>query len=420
MVERQSLKNTTNIWPIESIEESGKIITSAMIETGRGKSFHLWFSVPIERKDDLTEMSDPFVIASIFYAMGNSDRMIVHGQVSPSLLKNLEEFQGAWINWSPQKYKKIEISAANESEADDVNKTDKAIMAFSGGLDSCFTAYRHKNETCGRQKRNITAGVMVHGFDISLKDEETFRSAAEKSRKIINSVGMQLIPITTNFRDIGDDWNIVHEAGIAASLALFGNGFRCGVISSSFSYDSFNLNIPWGSNPLTDSLLSSSSFEIFNDGSMFNRTDKLELLTKWPQAMEYMRVCWKGEKLDRNCCECEKCIRNILSFYAIGIKPAKCFPLDITKQQIENIYVPDLAILFEYRCMLWAARKRMIKDKWVNSLEICIKKNEKRLNGRGINWDIIRKNIAIRTRVRNFFNGYSFSKNANILEGALK
>lgn len=419
MVERQLMRKTTHIWPIEPIEENDKIIISAMIQSGE-KSFNLWFRAPVEYKYHLTEMSDSFVMAAIFFGMENSEKMIVHGQVSPSLLRNLEEFQGAWVNWLPNIYKIIEISATSEKEADNLNNENEAIMAFSGGLDSCFTALRHKNGNCGRQRRNIKAGVMIHGFDIPVEDNETFRNAEEKARKTVNSIKMDLIPIATNFRDMGGNWNIVHEAGIAASLAIFGKRFRCGVIASSFSYDSFNLNIPWGSNPLTDSLLSSESFEIFNDGSMYNRTDKLEYLLKWPEAMEYMRVCWKGEKLDRNCCKCEKCIRNILSFYSVGDKPAKCFPLEITKGQIENVFVPDLAILFEYRCMLWAARKRGINESWVKSLEICIKRNEKRLEGKGITIEKIRKKAAIRTRLKRIMNINSSNRNAKNFEGALK
>lgn len=412
--------NTLHIWPLEPVEENGKINLSAMIEQNGQKPFCLWFSVPAERRDDLNKTAEAFTAAAIFHAMKTSTKLIVHGQVSPSLLRNLEEFQAVWINWLPDKYSKIEITATNESEPNYHGKPDKAIMAFSGGLDSCFTAYRHKTGNCGRQKRNITAGVMVHGFDIPLNDKDTFNSAAEKAKKIVNSIDIDLIPIATNFRDMGDNWDIVHEAGVAASLMLFEKSFKSGIIASSFSYDSFNLNIPWGSNPLTDSFLSSSRFEIINDGSMFNRTHKLELLANWPQALEYMRVCWEGKKLDTNCCKCEKCVRDILSFYALGMKPSKCFEHDITEQQIETVHVPDLAILFEYKCMLSAARQRGITEPWVKSLEKCIRQNELRLNGTGISWKKIRTKLAVRTRLRKILNSQLYGENVKVYEGAVK
>lgn len=397
------MNNTLHIWPLEPITNNDQIIHNARFELNNEKSFHLWFSLPFIKKNYLTEMADPFVIASIFYAMENSNKMFVHGKVSPSLLRNLEEFQGAWINWVPKVYKHIEIEASEEREI--VPEIEnKSIMAFSGGLDSCFTAYRHKNGHSGRQKQEIETAMLVHGFDIPLKDENTFKRTEDRISKITNSIGMELISIKTNFREMPGNWNIVHEAGIAASLVFFNKGYRCGIIPSSFSYDSFDLNIPWGSNPLTDSLLSSKSFEIFNDASMYNRTQKLELLLNWPQAMEHMRVCWQGENLDSNCCKCEKCIRAILSFYTLGIKPARCFPNEITLRQIENVIVPDMAILFEYRCMLWDAEKNAIKSDWVNSLRKCINRNERRLKGNGLLFKRIKQKIAARTRLKKLYN----------------
>jgi len=229
---------------------------------------------------------------------------------------------------------------------------------------------------------------------------------------------MDLIAIATNFREMKGDWHIVHAAGIAAVLSLFSRRYKYGIIASSFSYDSFNLNIPWGSNPLTDNLLSSKNFEIINDGSGYNRTDKLELLINWQQAMDNMRVCWQGEKLDSNCCRCEKCIRIITSFYALGIRPAKCFPVNITSEQLENVIVPDLAILFEYRCMLWKAEEKGIDAPWVKALEKCIKRNEQRLGGKGLLLKKIRKKAAVRTRLRKLYN--SLNETVNVCEGAIK
>jgi hypothetical protein len=215
--------------------------------------------------------------------------------------------------------------------------------------------------------------------------------------------------MATNFRDMGDYWPDAHAAGIAASLMLLGNGFRYGIIASSFSYNALNLNIPWGSNPLTDALLSSDSFSIINDGSMFDRTDKLEHIADWSDALDNMRVCWEGENLDGNCCKCEKCIRNILNFRVLGMDLPQSFKNDITDSQIETVPVPDLAILFEYKCMLAVAKKRNIDLPWVKSLEKCIQRNEQLLNNKGL-WKKVRKKIALRSRLRKFYKSHFHSE----------
>ncbi len=407
------MQNTIHIWPQNSIETNDQITLSVVIEREGASPFNLWFRIPAEYKDKLSETCDPFVVATIFLAMRTSVKMIVHGIVSPSLLRNLEEFQAVWINWQPDRYAKIDITGTIESEPNNHNHRKGAVMAFSGGLDSCFTAYRHRMDICGRQQRNIHAGVMVHGFDIPLDDKGTFDIAAEKSKNILQSLGIELIPVATNFRDLGDNWDDAHAAGIAACLMLFQNGYKCGLISGSFSYNSFGLNIGWGSNPLTDRFLSSGSFEIINDGSRFDRVDKLEYIASWPHALENMRVCWEGKHLDRNCCECEKCIRNILSFYALGLKLPKSFEKDITEQQIKNVRVPDSAILFEYKCALSTAKSRGITAPWVKALEKGIQLNERRLaNHNGSLWRKVRSKVALRTRLRRL--------NARYLQGSQK
>jgi hypothetical protein len=406
---------------MEPVEENERILISAMIENKNELPFHLWFSLPSEEKDNITNLCDPFVIATIFYGMKNANEIMVHGQVSPTLLRNLEEFQAVWMSWEPKKYKKIDIKATIEVEPEHYAPTNNSIMAFSGGLDSCFTAFQHKKDFCGRLKCNITSAIMVHGFDIPLFDKEGFKRAFEKSKVILDDINVKLIPMATNFRDLRDYWSHAHAGGLGASLSLFQKSFENGVIAGSFSYNSLDLNIGWGSNPLTDLFLSSERFKIINDGSRYDRVEKLKYLSEnWPFALDYLRVCWKGEQLDRNCCKCEKCIRNILCFYALGKKLPSSFEHDITPKQIENVIVPDLAILFEYRCCLTAAKSRGINEPWVKALEKGIRKNEMRLNGKGLLWRKIKNKLAVRTRLKKFYNNNLCGKSLEIYEGAIK
>jgi hypothetical protein len=54
--------------------------------------------------------------------------------------------------------------------------------------------FRHKNGHYGRLTRNLQAGLMVHGFDIPLAQQEVFERAAKKSKAMLNSLGVELIP----------------------------------------------------------------------------------------------------------------------------------------------------------------------------------------------------------------------------------
>jgi hypothetical protein len=409
-------RDVLHIWPQECVESDGVICAGAMMEKKGQKPFHLWFRVPAKYSDALSKTCDPFVVAAIFPAMREASRLVVHGEVSSSLMRDLGEFQAIWSSWLPESYAEVGISAESEHQTTVQSKRQKAIMAFSGGLDSCFTAYRHTKGSSGRQQRALSAGVMVHGFDIPLKDMSTFALAEAKSRVILDSIGVELIPMATNYRDMGDRWDNVHGAAVASCLEMLQNGYECGLVAASFTYDSLHLNIPWGSNPLSDRLLSTDDFAIVNDGSRFSRIEKLKQISHWPEAMEHMRVCWEGKSLERNCCQCEKCVRGILSCHSLGLDLPKCFDRGVSVEQVISLKVPDLAILFEYQCMLLAARERGIKTRLIRAMEKCISINRKRLTANESLWRKARRIVAVRTRLRGLYGKYAAAPVRNDLE----
>jgi hypothetical protein len=302
----------THLWPEELIEANGFVTASVTIESCDRDRTKLWYRVPVEYSAAITDNYDPFAIATILTAMNQGTDLVVHGEVSPSLLRNLEEFQAAWSSWRPEMYRIVQMSAETEREPAIASETERAISAFSGGVDSCFTAFRHRTGRCGRLQRNLEAGLMVHGFDIPLK-EPVFDQAVERSRKMLNSVEMELIPMATNFREvIKIHWEDVFGTAIASCLHLLLGSYTAGLIASSHSYPV--ISFPYGSNPLSDRFLSSQRFEIVHDGAIAARWDKIQEIMNWPEALENLRVCWQGEQKDRNCGRCEKCIRNILNF----------------------------------------------------------------------------------------------------------
>jgi hypothetical protein len=397
------MRKPLHIWPRERTVKDGMMTIGARLEKEGQKSFDLWFRVPAEHSEAVTGTCDPFVIAAIFPAMKGANSLVVHGEVSTSLLANLEEFQAVWSSWVPAKYQEVSITVDKEYQSNGHHDQEKAIMAFSGGIDSCFTAYQHKRGLCGRRTRNLVAGVKIHGLDIPLADKDAFDHVAERSRKILASVGVQLIPMATNFRAMGDDWDDSHGSAVAACLTLFQNGYGSGLIAGSFAYDGWRYSMPWGSNPFTDSLLSTDRFRISDDGMSFGRVDKLQAMSEWPEALQYSKVCWEGRDLERNCCRCEKCIRNILAYRALGVPRPGSFEEDVTDQQIENVCIPDTLIMWEYRKILSAARSRNIDAPWVRALGRCICRNERRLNGGGNWWKRFRSTVALRSRLRKLY-----------------
>lgn len=365
-----------HLWVEDMAESDGAVVASATMESPSGERTRLWYRVPIEHRSALTKGSDPFLLGTLFKAMRESTGLIVHGEVSPSLLRNLEELQAAWACWRPEKYTKISITAAVEREQPRASSSDAAIVAFSGGVDSSFTAFRHRTGRCGILARDLQAGLMVHGFDIPLDQHDAFERAAKKSAKMLESIDMALVTMATNFRELGGSWEDAHGTAVASCMTLLQGGYGVGLIASTEPYDS--LVLPWGSNPLTDRLMSSDAFQIIHDGAAFTRSDKIREIASWPEALRYLRVCWKGDHRDRNCGRCEKCIRTILNFRAVGLGLPDCFEEDVSDRQISQLQGLNSVQLAYLEDILSVAKAASISESWVTALERCVRRNRHR------------------------------------------
>lgn len=401
----------THLWAEDTVEADGMIIVRATIEVPKKDRISLWYRIPSEYKLSISGNSDPFVIGVLFLTMAEGTDIKVHGEVSPSLLFNLEEFQAAWTCWRPNKYSKIEICADVEREQPLANNSDSAIAAFSGGVDSCFTVWRHHKKASGRSKSHVNSGLMIHGFDILLNEKEAFTRAAKKSAKMLRSLGLTLIPVATNFRELDQDWIDSHGAGLASCLMLFQGAYVSGLIASSSPYNA--LSLPWGSNPLTDWMFSSDSFKIIHDGASFIRREKIREITKWPEAMKFLRVCWEGENYERNCGRCEKCVRTILSFRVMGYGLPECFDQDISDDVILALNGLRGNRLYYLEEILSFARASHIKESWVYALETCVKRNRLLSSERPKSiGQRLRKKLAFRKRLSMLKSeGWAFFKN---------
>lgn len=373
------MSSIIQLWKEENIINNGQITCSIIIELDGRKLHSLWYNLPAEFASCLSDSYDPFVVATIFLAMQFSADLVVHGDVSPSLIDNLVEFQDVWHSWVPDRYTKIDIIPDREKEADPIRKSQNAVVAFSGGVDGCFTAWRHHNGLCGRLNKKIHAGVFIHGFDIPLEKKEAYEVTKRHASLLLESLGITMIPIVTNFREVDQNWGYSHGAGLASCLMLLQNCYSYGLVGSSAPY---NKIYPWGSNPLTDRLFSNNSFKVVYDGASFIRHEKIIEISKWPEVNRYLRVCWEGTRFDKNCGKCEKCIRTILSFRVMGEPLPKCFDQDISDEQIVQLKCKGHNQLYHLQEILALARKKQINKSWVQSLERCIKINNKLLGGR--------------------------------------
>lgn len=350
-----------HLYPQEHWTRDGFVRAAARLEFPDRSAQTLWYEVPEAYRPALSRTCNPFVVGTIMRAMLFKQDLVVHGQVSPSLLRNLDEFQDFCAALHPDQFTPIEITADVEQETAPAN--GRAILAFSGGLDSTFTVWRHCVQKTRRPRQNLTAALMTEGFDIPLVRTQDFERAFARAKCITDGAGIELVRMRTNFRQLRGDWLLTYGAGAASALMMLEGGFGVGLLGGtpSYRYPDYDM----GSNPVSDPLLSSDAFKVLGDGLQYTRTQKAGLLSSWQPALENIRVCWQGAQFDRNCGHCQKCVRTILNFKAAGAPVPPCFPNDVTWWDI-LARGPVGKIKHEYyQDILEAARANHISDSWV-------------------------------------------------------
>lgn len=334
----------------------------------------IWFRFPSSSASLLTRRADPFVIATVVHALRRYARLHVHGCVSEGLFANLVEFQAAFAAFhegaprSPVNYSASELaSAAGHS------RNALGITAFSGGVDSCFSVYRHTKLSDLEPKRALGSALMMHGFDIPVDQVEVFERSVVRSQLMTADAGLRLHTGATNLRILPVPWEDTFAAAVAGSLAFFQPAFAFGLVPSFQEWSQARFD--HGSNPLTDPLLSSPSFQIVHDGAGFGRIEKLRQLSQWPAALRNMRVCWQGAQLDRNCCLCEKCLRTMLMLDVCGVGPTEAFPHPISVDAVANLVIKSQSGIDEFGYLLAEAKRRGLNKDWMKPAARMLRRN---------------------------------------------
>jgi hypothetical protein len=362
-----------DLWPEEPTIKDDQVETGFTLEEASGERKRIWYRCSSEQRQSLTGSCDPYILGVLFTAMQKKTNLVVHGQASPSLLRNLEEYQAIWHTWLPQRYQLVEIWAEAEQEPERAAGRG-AIMSFSGGLDSAFTAWRHRRGQAGRQEEDLQAGLLIHGFDIPVKSDKPFEHALERARTMLDSLGMEIIPMATNLRKLGGEFLHTHGTILVSCLALMQNRFAVGLIANSRLTNKlvYGWALPCSSISLTDAFLSSNAFTIVHDNASYSRFDKALALANWSEFLRNLRVCI-GQHPDRrvhNCCQCVKCIQAILTFRVLGLGLPPGFAQDVSNRQIlcMSYREPHEFIYFEEMSEL--ARQRYMRSSWVTALGV--------------------------------------------------
>lgn len=114
---------------------------------------------------------------------------------------------------------------------------------------------------------------MLQGLDFGLDKTTSFKIAEDRASIMLDSVGMELIPMVTNLKGVIESWVDALGSLVGSCLSLLSGKYGTGLLPSTFRYR--GLTIPFCLNPITDPLMSSDSFRIIHDGAWYSRNEKI-------------------------------------------------------------------------------------------------------------------------------------------------
>jgi hypothetical protein len=299
----------------------------------------------------------------------------VKGAVSETFVEGVRRVIDHYAS-SFEGFSVVPITADSYYQAEPETSQRKASF-FSGGVDSFFTLLKARDE--------LTDIITIRGFDMSLTDNDRWQKTSSSAQMVASELGINFHEVESNAGSIIKEFGLWIEHGHGMALASVARSFAglFGEIRVPGSY-AIDQQVPWGSSPFTDPQYSDERISIVHDACSARRPNKIIFLANEPLALKYLRVC-PGTKNDGkyNCCRCEKCLRTMAAFYAIGaLDKVLTFPLPITPKLVAKALVADegtryaldrnIELMQDYRpddkAMLRALHTQRNRPFWVSKI----------------------------------------------------
>lgn len=306
----------------ESNIDRVRVAADIIWEDSSQPAMELYFDTISEFADSLSCNPHAFLVASAIAAMHhNEKRVLMIEEICPELHDGLKTAMMWLQHWYGYKYNIPAIEAAKRSNPHLAQKSRRAGMFISGGIDSLALLRFNRLNCPVSHPMSIKDGILVCGLE--LNDEEKFQYVQKNLRPVAEDAHITLIPIYTNIRYLDDDWSFWDSSFEGACFASIGHALthRLSAISLASTHH-IKYSHPHGSHPMLDENYSSYDIKIKHELLTLSRFERTKLLADWDVASHNLRVCnrtrlYSSDKL--NCGKCEKCVRTKLSLLILGV-----------------------------------------------------------------------------------------------------
>lgn len=207
----------------------------------------------------------------------------------------------------------------------------------------------------------------------------------------MNKLGIEIILVKTNVRKFHErpDWDSTYVSAVIGTALLFDCGISKFYLPEINTFDYVPLHkrkyvrdhVSFKENS-TVPLLSTEKIEVSNREGVVSRLEKIEVIAKWPETYDKLRVCWENPNGLKNCCRCNKCLltmtaldmQGVLGNYATFPKPIERKSVRRGRYTHIRFYFPRTwieyakskgrnDIWFDYTYVLWRSRTGLFFQK---------------------------------------------------------
>jgi hypothetical protein len=309
-----------------------------------GGELRLWFRTPASAVSPADDWS-PFLAATLLAAMRRQEDLELEGPVSPRLLRRAELIQSAYEAWDPRA-KRARVRVAGEARAH--ARAAGIACFFSRGVDSTFSA------TVDRAEPGPLTHLVFCDRFLPMQRREVRDEEARRTRAAAELIGLPLLVVGTNFRELTDmfiSWEDAHGPALASIALLLAGRIGHVIVPSWADYAGLGA---CGTSPLLDPLWSTESVELEHDSTALGRTAKLAWLTRErPEVLRDLKVCLRENRAN-NCGRCRKCLWTMACLRAAGAQDlVESFEEELDLERVRSLRPYDLQAL-----LYWAQLSR--------------------------------------------------------------
>ena len=298
---------------------------SARITCDDGQPRELWYSLPAALKDwFITGRSDGFVVGLLHQAMERNEDIVTADPMSSRLWHGL---QNIYIPMMTQAFPGLHpIKIIPASLTNEVKPARGVATGFSGGIDSFAAVVRHfARETSPdhRVTHFLFHNVGSHGDKSAGDDRRLFRQRYEIVQPFAREAGIPTVPVDSNLAYVFPiNFLTMHHALNTSVLLVLQNQFHRYFYASTYQYA--DCGVAYTDDiarfdPFAFHLFSTETLDCISTGGEMSRVEKTRLVATYEPSHRFLNVCVNPAFEGRNCSDCFKCRRTMLTLELLGL-----------------------------------------------------------------------------------------------------